>query len=323
MVGIVWAPHQDHVEKSAKYLGAQLFCIHYFAYQRPWIAPLKYILQTLKTLAILFRLRPKLVYVLNPPVVAPLVTWFYCKLTNAKFIMNSHYSAIYGPKWRWSLFLTRFLARQALVNVLDHEKKGLLFQGWGAKTIILEKPPAEERFSGKLLSMENEKLTIVVVNTFAEDDPLDEILLAASLCQEVNWLILGDTALAKPHWLMEAPSNVVFTGYLLGDDYWRCLQSASAVVTLTTRPYSLMASAIDALAISKPLILSRQPILEEYFTKGVVFVDNNAKSIAQGVAEICTHLEQLADEIDSLRAEKIVHWRNNFEQLKEIVSLTN
>jgi glycosyltransferase involved in cell wall biosynthesis len=119
--------------------------------------------------------------------------------------------------------------------------------------------------------------------------------------------------------MARASPNVRFTGYLFHEDYWNCLARANVVLALTTREYSMMAGAIDGLSIGKPLILSRQPTLEEYFTKGVVFVDNEPMSIVRGIREFQTSEKQLNDEIILLRDEKHSKWEEGLTQLQKII----
>jgi glycosyltransferase involved in cell wall biosynthesis len=319
IVAIAWAPHQDHVEIDAKRLNANLYFVHYLSYRKPAIAPIKYILQALKTWSILIHERPAVVYILNPPFFAPLTVWLYSIFSHAKIIMATHYSALYGPKWKWSLPITRFLARQALINIADQRRNQQLFESWGAKAIILEKCPGNE-YEPMRECVPGRRFRIAVINTFADDDPIEIILEAASLSPDIDWYILGDTQRAPQGLLARASKNVSFTGYLLKEDYWNCLNRANAVMTLTTREYSMMAGAIDSLAIGKPLISSRQPTLEEYFTKGVVFVDNEATGIVQGIREFQRLEKQLLEEIVSLRDEKRTKWEEALTCLQNFIT---
>jgi len=49
-----------------------------------FLAPVRYILQTVRTLKILFRENPKIIFVQNPPIFAPIIVYLYAKLKNAK-----------------------------------------------------------------------------------------------------------------------------------------------------------------------------------------------------------------------------------------------
>jgi hypothetical protein len=81
----------------------------------------------------------------------------------------------------------------------------------------------------------------------------------------------------------------------------------------------MMAGAIDGLGLGKPLILSRQPTLQEYFPKGVIFVENEPTSIVQGIKEFQKLEEQLMVEIALLRDEKYTKWQESLSQLQKII----
>lgn len=52
---VVWAPEENRSEQIAERFGAPCYQIHYFAYKRPLIAPIKYVPQAIKTLVVLWR----------------------------------------------------------------------------------------------------------------------------------------------------------------------------------------------------------------------------------------------------------------------------
>lgn len=317
VAAIVWAPEQDRTEQFAQRLDAQLYCIHYLRFQRPLIAPIKYIPQFFKTLQVLLQQRPKVIYVTNPPVFAPMSVWLYCTLTGAQFVMDTHSPALYSRRWGWTRPLQRAAARRALMNITDQERFRRLFDEWGAEAMILEKPlkrvePSDPPPLG-------EAFEVAVVNTFAVDEPLVPILDAARALPDVCFYIMGDTDLADPAALKSAPPNVTFTGWLRSEAYWRRLRDSHAVMTLTTYPHSLLAGATDSVAVGRPMILSDQPALTAYFTSGAAFVDNTAEDIAAGIRDLREHYSRYSVEVAALREDKQVYWDNNFEQLRNLV----
>jgi hypothetical protein len=52
-------------------------------------APVRYVLQAVRTFALLVRQRPRLVFVQNPPIFAAMVVYLYAKLWKAKYIIDS------------------------------------------------------------------------------------------------------------------------------------------------------------------------------------------------------------------------------------------
>ncbi len=84
-LALSWAPYSRMSQTFARELGGKLHCIHYLRFQSPPHAPLKYILQAIRTLVVLFKERPRAIHVQTPPFVAGLVVDLYCRLTGAKF----------------------------------------------------------------------------------------------------------------------------------------------------------------------------------------------------------------------------------------------
>jgi hypothetical protein len=213
----------------------------------------------------------------------------------------------------------RALARPALVNIVDQERYKVLFESWGARAVILQRPPADIVLPEPKLHSSGNLLEITVVNTFAPDEPLESIYQAARRLTNVHFYILGDTKLAPSGILDNVPENVSFTGYLLGDDYWQRIVSSNAIMSLTTYPYSLLAGAQDGMLAGVPLIISRQPVLTDYFTSGTVFIENTPDSIVEGVKQIRHRERDLRREISELAAEKRQLWKDNFQICNQII----
>ncbi|MCL4251402.1 MAG: hypothetical protein KJ065_24840 [Anaerolineae bacterium] len=316
---LVWAPSETRTANYARQLNSPLYFIHYLLYKRPWIAPFKYLLQAAKTFQVLFKNRPRVVYVTNPPVFAPLCVLVYCKLTGAQFVMDTHPPSLYADRWRWSVPLQRFVSRFALMNVTDQERFKALFESWGAKALVLENPPKTPQFNAVKSEEHADRFKVAVVNTFAVDEPLDIILQAARQLPNAHFYITGDKGLAKPGVIENAPGNVSFTGYLRGDDYWNLLNNARAVMVLTTYPYSLLGGAQDSVSLHVPIILSDQPVLREYFTGGTVFVENTTDGIVKGVRQMMENEEQFKREVVDLRQVQKDKWEHNFQQLLTLI----
>lgn len=320
VVAVAWSPHCQRTSQFAKRLGASFYQIHYLKSKRPLLAPVKYVLQCLKTWMVLSRERPSLVYVAVSPIIAALSIYIYCFFSGAKFIMDVHGNSMNSWKWKWSIPLHRFLAKRALVNIVDQKIRTQLFTSWGAKTMVLADPPLNISPNNLQLLLPGPlSHSITVVNTFNDDEPLAPILDAARQLPDISFYILGDTALANKSLFRTAPPNVVFTGYLLGDEYWQRLNSSSAVMVLTTQPYSLLAGAQEGMALGKPLILSNQPALVDYFSKGVVFIEHNPESIIAGVQRAILQAPFLSQDIVALEKEKRAHWDVAMRQLSDLI----
>lgn len=314
IAAIAWSPGLRHVRDYSSRLNATLYNIHYLLPQRPLLAPIKYIPQWIKTWFVLLRQRPSAVYVFISPVIAALCVFIYCWFAKIPFIMDVGAHAIISRKWAWSVPLVRFLSRRARINIVDQEAFRELFASWGAKTLLLERPPLGSKVRHNS-SSEKKHFKITLISTFSPDEPIEAVLEAATSLKEIDFFILGDTRKASKKLLNKAPDNVTFTGYLAGDDYWERLASSQSVMALTTAPNSLLSGAVEGMALGKPLILSDQPALRTYFEKGAVFVDHSTGSIVEGIKVVQARQQDLTQEISELSMEKRERWENEFQKI--------
>jgi glycosyltransferase involved in cell wall biosynthesis len=314
---ITWAPYSGRSEGLAQHLGIRNHFVHYLSFQRPWIAPLKYPLQAVQTLRILWRERPAVVLAQNPPVVAPLIAALYAWATGARFIVDSHSEAFLIRRWRWTLPLQRWLGRRALATVVTNPHLADVVRSWDARAVIAVDPPIA--IPPLPPRQPPERFTVVVVSTFADDEPIAEVLQVARALPDVHFAITGDPAYARPEWLADPPPNVEFTDFLERDAYYPCIWNASAMVVLTTLDHTVLRGAWEALDLGQPLVLSDWPILREYFCRGTVHVANTAASIEAGVREARAREAELRAEMLALRDERRRAWQQAQAQLDRLI----
>ncbi len=324
---IAWREHLDRATMFAQHFKAEMVHISYMPVKGnpAWLVPLRYAVQWVMAWKVLFGKRPRYVHVTNPPFFAALNVWLYCKLAGAEYIMDTHSPALFSKKWGWTLPLQRFLAQRAAMNIVDQERFKRMFESWGAKAVILTKPPGTpvQMDESEAQVEPQEPYPVMVVNTFAPDEPVAPVLEAARKMPEVKFYVTGNTELADSDMIAAAPENVVFTGFLGREDYWQRMSASRAVVVLTTYPYSLLGGAQDGMVLGRPLIVSRQPSLTDYFTKGTVFIDNTAEGMINGIREVRQQEETLTHQIQELAVEKRELWQTNFRGLQRMVGETD
>lgn len=322
VIALVWAPHEARTAAFAEWLDAPLYNVSYLRAKRPLLAPIRYVLQWLKTWLIFIRERPDFVYVTNSPPVAGLCTLAYCLVTNTQFILDTHPPGLYNRKWRWSQPVQRFTTRFARLNVIDQERFKNLLESWGASAIVLENPPKSiPRDSFR--DMPTAANAFTYVGTFADDEPVEILIEAARRLPHIHLYILGDKSRAKREWVENAPTNVEFTGYLHKEQYWSRLYNSRAVIALTTHANSLLGGAQDGMFINKPLIISDQETLREYFIKGTVFIKNTPSAAVEGIEHVLRDGFRLETEINELREELSERWQKNFRHLQDVIESGN
>jgi len=300
---------------------SEKFALKHFQIQalrhKYFLAPVRYILQTIRTLKILFHENPKIVFVQNPPIFAVIVVYFFSLLRDAKFIIDSHTGALLAPWWRWSIPLHSYLSRRALVTIVTNHYLAKMVNNWGAKSFILPDIPFDfpKCRTIKLIA----KFNIAVINTFSPDEPIKEILKAASALPDFHFYITGDTVQAKREYLVNHPKNVEFTDFMPDEEYVGLLRAVQVIMVLTNDNYTMQRGACEALSIGKPIITSNWPVLREFFNKGTVYVKNTASGIKEGVIDAQKNLEKLRAEIFALKMEKLLDWDEKHTELCDLI----
>jgi glycosyltransferase involved in cell wall biosynthesis len=311
---VAWAPYSRRSEMFARELGGTLHTIHYLRFQSPPYAPFKYPLQAAKTLHVLFRDRPVAVHVQNPPFVCGLVVDLYCRITGARFVTEFH-SAAFLDVWRWARPFQRYLARRAAANIVTSEHWASVVQGWGGTTITMLDPFLDLP-EGRPYPL-GDGFNVAFISTFAQDEPVEEVLAAAALMPDVHFLITGDPRKRAERRLPPAPPNVSYTGFLdPAGEYLGLLRGVDAALVLTTRDHTLQLAGCEAVGVGTPVITSDWAYLRQLFYGGAVFVSNDASGIAGGVKEMILRRHELAEELDVFRTQSRIEWAARMEELR-------
>lgn len=316
MVFIAWITHSRRSQLTAEKFQMKLHLIHSLE-RRPFLVPLRYVLQTITTLVLLFRERPAVVFVQNPPIFAPLVVYLYAKLCGAKYIIDVHTTALLSPWWKWSLPLHGFLSRQAIATIVTNEHLKAMVESWGANGIIVADIPTVFP-QGRAFPVDG-KFNVAVSNTFGPDEPLEEVLKAAATLPDVQFYITGDPIRAKKEFLQNHPGNVTFTGFLPDEDYLGLLRAVQAVMVLTTHDHTMQRGACEAVSLGQPIITSNWPLLRAYFDKGTVHVDNSSQGIRAGVLKMQEEREVLKEEVLVLQQERWREWEEKHTALARCI----
>ncbi len=315
---VTWYPTCRRSDALAKALGGVSHLIHYLECKQPIYAPFKYILQSVATLYQLCRDRPSLILVASPPVFAVLITWVYARVFRVPYVMDAHTGVFDDPRWTWLLPLSRFLARQAAVTVVTNGYLKAQVEGWGAQAMIIGDVPVE--FPDTEPVALGEGAQVAVINTFSQDEPLDEILIAAAALPDVRFLITGSVRHARISWAAPPPPNVRFTEWLSDDDYAALLRAADVVMTLTTHDHTMQRGGYEAMALEKPLITSDWGVLRETFYLGTLHVANTPEAIAKAVTQALSERLRLAAEMRQLRDERSDHFADTLRTLQEMLA---
>ena len=314
---IAWAPHGRRSELLAGQLQVKMHFIHYLKFQAPFYAPVKYILQSVRTLAVLFAERPEVVFVQNPPFICSLVVYLYCRLAGARFVID-HHSDSFSSRWKWAGWIQRFLARRAITNLVTNQHWADILCEWSARSFILPDPFVVLPLGADMTLQPG--FNVVFINTFAPDEPIEAVIAAASQLPDVHFYITGNRKKKPDSFFENLPANVTFTGFLPDSQYFGLLRAAHAVISLTTRDYTLQGGGCEAVSLGKPLITSDWPYLRELFAKGTIYVPNSSDGIRDGIRSMQQRYRELEQEIVTFRQDRRREWDTCFARLKAMIA---
>jgi glycosyltransferase involved in cell wall biosynthesis len=336
VIFISWAENCSRSDHLARLLAGKSYMIYAgWLGSRPATIWLKYLIQIWQTLKLLRRERPHLVLVMVPPIFAVLPVYLYCKITGNRFATDNHTAAFTMKRWQRLKFLHGWLEKRAASNIVTNDRLQRLQQNWGVpeeKVFLIGDLPvqfskietptfiqAAAAVSGN--GKHDNGFSITAICSFNPDEPLDNILQAASELPEVNFYCTGKLKDAPAGLLERRPRNVTFTDFLSVPHYAGLLKESHGAIVLTTRDHTMQRGAYEAMALGTPIITSDWPILRQTFAQGSLFVDNSPQSIVKAVQQLRTDWPKFKEAIQSQRLQRHAAWTATEKKLRQALSL--
>jgi hypothetical protein len=323
IVFISWAIACTRSDSLSYHLGGICYHIHYLKKSRFQFiyAPIKYVLAAFKTISILRKDQPEVILVQNPPIFAIPAVWFYCVFNKAAFITDTHSAAFDRTKWTMFLWLYRILGKRALVNIVHNKPLEEKIKKWNLPSITIGDMPY--RLETNLEYTFKPGFNIVVVNTYSDDEPLDEVITAALQLPDVNFYITGNLKSAPKNIISKIPSNVILTDFIAFEEYVALLKGCDVVVVLTTQDFTMQNGAWEATELEKPIITSDWPVLREGFHKGTIHINNSPSDLVKAIQEMQNNYSTYLSGIKDLRKEKYGVWKDSFSHLQKLIKEHN
>ena len=282
--------------------------------------PLKYPRLAWRTVRLLARRRPRVIFVQSPPTLAVWAVAAYAAISGARFVIDAHSDAFQRARWTRPRWLNRIVARRATATLVTDPHWASQITADGAVAIVVPDIP---RSAADGHDADGDPLGdgfhLLVVNTWSSDEPLRALLDAAADLPDATFHVTGRRD-ARFDALGRLPANVEFTGFLPDDEYARLMSAVDAVVCLTTRDHTMQRGACEALSTGRPIVTSDWELLRSYFSRGTVHVDNTAAGIRDGIRTLMTHYAAYAASIAELRTERIDEWHTRRAALIDLIA---
>lgn len=309
---ISWTRHHGRSEALAAALGLPAEFIATGTHGDVLTLPWRYATQTLRTLWLLLRRRPRVLVVMAPPLPLMVLGLAYRTLRRGALVVDAHTGAVVDDDGRVRRAFVR-VARAADVTVVTTEALQRLLADDGVDAIALHDAPVGD--IAPPASWPPERPRIVMPSSWWRDEPLEAVRDAARQVPEIELVLTGRPAgpLADASaW----PANVRLAGWLSDRDYRDLVASATAILALTTRELTMQRAGYEALILGRPAVVSDTGVLREYFTKGAVFAEPNAASLAAALRAVAAEPEALARDMAELRAEKQLEFERGVAALQ-------
>ncbi|MBZ0155118.1 MAG: glycosyltransferase [Alphaproteobacteria bacterium] len=281
---------------------------------------MRYGISLWKTLRVLVREKPALLFVQNPSLVLSLFGVSYGRLFGIPVVMDAHNAGVFpfeGQKG-WANRLTHYLFRGAAFTIVSNDHLSDYVRQRGGRPVTLPDPLPEFGGQGGKRSLRG-RVNVLFICSWAADEPYLEVIRAAELLKgDITIHITGKSRGKEGRTGRALPGNVVLTGYLSEEEFVGMLHSCDVVIDLTTREDCLVCGAYEATAAEKPLIVSDTKVLREFFCKGTLYTDNTHTNLAEKIREAVRNRERLQQEIRELKREQLADWedrRREFERL--------
>jgi glycosyltransferase involved in cell wall biosynthesis len=276
-----------------------------------------------RTVWLLLRARPSLLFVQNPSIQ---LTYLACRLKpllGYTLVVDRHSNFNFADtEHGFFNHLSNYTLRTADLTIVTNETVADIVSGKGGRALILQDILPALRPGPR--GLPDPRTRVVYICSFLPDEPVEEMLGAAGLLG-ASFQISVTGRVPKPFQALAkgASANVTFTGFLPEEDYVSLLGAADIVVVLTKRANTLLCGAYEGVSLRKPLVLSDQAALREYFRKGVVLTENTPGSIAAAIQRAARERDRLGVELAEFVPELTADWTSRFEGLKARVGLAD
>lgn len=315
-VWLAWETQRRSVELAGK-LGCKLYIIEYEGI-------IRYPVSIIKTINILIRTKPDILFVQNPSMILAALACIYRLITEVPVVVDRHTTfRLHKPhsgSFRIWLFmrLHYFTIRMADLTIVTNDfLAGLVKHIGGSPFVLPDKLPYF--ISNNKIELKG-KRNILLISSFGEDEPIEEAIDAISALRDksVCLYVTGNYKKLDDQIYSSSPMNVIFTGFLDDQNFINMLFSTDAIMALTTSDYVMLCGCYEAVSAEKPLITSDKEVLREYF-KGAVFVDNSSQGISDGIREVIKNIDVHRRNIHTLKQTLLLQWEERYNIIENLL----
>jgi len=329
IIFVSWTSYARHSDLLGQALGGEVYFIEDLIKSRGLIWKMffivDYLSKAIRSLKIISQKRPKYVFVQNPPSVAPVALVLFRRIMGFKLVVDSHNGAfeepwISVPLHKWSLSQADLVVvhnRQILKNIKDSRQfENVNFQVLNSRLPEFPGVPRSEQSHPYIL----------VISTFASDEPMEELLSGISLFIEthgkgVGFKITGNYR--KSSDLYEKYSGkkgVEFLGYVDEEEYKSILVNAHGIIALSTRDDVQQFALMEAIGAGVPFISTDNITNRALFNDHMVLTKNISEDIEKSIDMFLINRDAYKRNVENIKATQSERWQKDFDMLVNSLS---
>lgn len=309
MIWITWQNHR-RTESLCQELKIKPHVLH-----TPNSGLKRYLSLIIDTFKLLKQQKPKVLFVQNPSIVLSFLAVLLKPVFGYKLFIDAHNEGVVPFVNDNALFrfITRLLHKFSNYTIVTNDGVAEVVRNNGGEPIVLPDALPLPMTSAKTDRPEN-KYRVVLISTYAKDEPIEEVLLASQQLENVELSVTGN--FKKAQFDISNYPDCHFTGFLSEQEYWQQLTNAELIIDLTTMENCLVCGSYEAIALEKPLLLSEDQSARSLFPTGVRFTRNSSEDIAGAIREIINEYPKINSEMAQLREDYTTYWHTLFSELK-------
>lgn len=248
-----------------------------------------------RTLAILWSEKPNIVICQNPSIVLTILLLGLRGFFRFKVSIDAHFGGIDASNGsKASQQILDWCNRVADLVIVTNESHADQVRSLEGRAFVCPDPLPDLSAYNHLKKEFSKKVFLIC--SYDVDEPFKEVFKAAELLVSEGFRFFVSGNYRKARIFPDDHPWLKLLGFVSEEEFYKHLFSSQLVIDLTDNDNCLVCGAYEALAAGKPLILSRKNALQEYFTNGTIFTENQAMDIAVAVRAAYSERERLVEE---------------------------
>ncbi|MDW7646074.1 MAG: hypothetical protein SCI25_13650 [Desulfuromonadales bacterium] len=277
----------------------------------------KYIRGIWQTYDILRQEKPRIVFCQNPSLILSLFLVLVKRPMGFRVCVDAHNAGLYPAEGRSSLLmlLARIVQRLGDLTLVTNDNLCAIVVANGGRGFVLpDRIPSINKTPARPL---RGKHNILFICSYGADEPYQAVFEAArNLPTDICIYVTGNYRKKglEPESL---PENVILTGFVPEQEYLDLLNSVDATIDLTTRENCLVCGAYEAVAVGKPMILSKTEALQKYFSLGAVYSGNTPSELEEAILKVLSEKNVLEKGVRELKIMREKEWDSMKKALED------